>query len=138
MADIALEWGSDFYVSETGDLAVVDQADELRQRVIRRLLTNSAVLDTVRGLVSTMPDNLFEPTYGGNARAYVDATVTPELIGRIEYLLRQQLTQEPQCDVLNSTVQVDFLKDSASIVVSANIAMRSGAVVAIQGFEVSP
>jgi phage baseplate assembly protein W len=39
MADIDLEWGSDFGVDATGDLLLVDGDDEVRQRLERRLFT---------------------------------------------------------------------------------------------------
>jgi hypothetical protein len=138
MADFSLEWGGDLVVDDTGDFAIVDQADELRQRVMRRFLTNSQVLDTTRGLVSIMPDNLFEPTYGGNARAYVDATIRPEIIGRIQNLLLQQLSEEPACDSVNSTVNVTWDRNSGSIVVSANVLLNTGAVISIDPFEIAP
>ena len=39
MADLDLEWGSDFQVDATGDLLIVDGDDEVRQRLERRLFT---------------------------------------------------------------------------------------------------
>lgn len=39
MADVSLEWKSDFQVDATGDLLVVDGDDEVRQRLERRLFT---------------------------------------------------------------------------------------------------
>lgn len=39
MADLSLEWHSDFEIDSTGDLLVVDGDDEVRQRLERRLFT---------------------------------------------------------------------------------------------------
>lgn len=39
MADVSLEWNSDFQPDATGDLLIVDGVDEVRQRLERRLFT---------------------------------------------------------------------------------------------------
>jgi hypothetical protein len=41
MRDIFHEWGGDLVAGNTGDVALVDKADMISQRVCRRLLTNS-------------------------------------------------------------------------------------------------
>lgn len=39
MADLSLEWRDDFQIDPTGDLLLVDGAEQTRQAIIRRLLT---------------------------------------------------------------------------------------------------
>lgn len=59
LADLDHTWGADLSASNSGDIATVTGTDRGRQRVLRRLMTNSA--DPVRGLP---PDYIWEPDYG--------------------------------------------------------------------------
>jgi hypothetical protein len=49
MADVSLNWNSDFQVSATGDLVTVDGALLTQQRIIRRICT------AVRGYIFNLP-----------------------------------------------------------------------------------
>lgn len=59
IADIYHYWGSDLVASTSGDLFTVTGVERGKQRILRRLMTNS--IDTVSGLP---PDYIWEPDYG--------------------------------------------------------------------------
>lgn len=63
MADVWVEWNSDFLVDATGDLQVVDGDDETRQRLERRLFT------AVNGYV-------WHPPYGAGLPQKIGSTLS--------------------------------------------------------------
>lgn len=67
MTDIFLEWGSDFQIDSTGDLATVDGDDEVRQRLERRLFT------AVKGYV-------WHPDYGAGLPQKIGSVLSSEEI----------------------------------------------------------
>jgi len=131
-----LDWAGDLVVNDTGDFLLVDGVDEVTQRVVRRFLTNSATIDTSSGIATRTPDYLFDGSYGGNARAFVDAVVNTELISRIQYALLAQLAQEPTVDTTRSNVQVTQIFNGISL--NAQIAVNTGGLISLPTVEINP
>jgi hypothetical protein len=78
MADVALEWESDFLVNATGDLAMVDGDDEVRQRLERRLFT------AVHGYV-------WHQAYGAGLPQKIGSTLS---VSQINSIVKSQLALE--------------------------------------------
>lgn len=131
-----MDWAGDLVVNDTGDFLLVDGVDEVTQRVVRRFLTNAATIDTTSGIATRTPDYLFDGSYGGNARAFVDAVVNPELISRIQYALLAQLAQEPTVDTTRSNVQVTQIYNGVSL--NAQIAVNTGGIISMPTVEINP
>ena len=131
-----MDWAGDLVVNDTGDFLLVDGVDEVTQRVVRRFLTNSATIDTSSGIATRTPDYLFDGSYGGNARAFVDAVVNTELISRIQYSLLAQLAQEPTVDTTRSNVQVTQIFNGISL--NAQIAVNTGGLISLPTVEINP
>lgn len=131
-----MDWAGDLVVNDTGDFLLVDGVDEVTQRVVRRFLTNSATIDTSSGIATRTPDYLFDGSYGGNARAFVDAVVNTELISRIQYALLAQLAQEPTVDTTRSNVQVTQIFNGISL--NAQIAVNTGGLISLPTVEINP
>ena len=131
-----MDWAGDLVVNDTGDFLLVDGVDEVTQRVVRRFLTNSATIDTSSGIATRTPDYLFDGSYGGNARAFVDAVVNTELISRIQYSLLAQLAQEPTVDTTRSNVQVTQIFNGVSL--NAQIAVNTGGLISLPTVEINP
>ena len=123
-------------MNDTGDFLLVDGVDEVTQRVVRRFLTNSATIDTSSGIATRTPDYFFDGSYGGNARAFVDAVVNTELISRIQYSLLAQLAQEPTVDTTRSNVQVTQIFNGISL--NAQIAVNTGGLISLPTVEINP
>jgi hypothetical protein len=68
--DLYLEWGGDLIVTANGSVAIAEGWDQVRERIIRRFLTNSAV--PLPDGSTTPPDYVFSPSYGLSAGALVD------------------------------------------------------------------
>lgn len=78
MADISLEWQSDFQPDATGDLLVTDEDIEVRQRLERRLFT------AVRGYV-------WHPEYGAGLPQKIGSVFSVE---QIRSIVNSQLALE--------------------------------------------
>lgn len=78
MADVSLEWQSDFQVDSTGDLLVIDGDDEVRQRLERRLFT------AVRGYI-------WHPEYGAGLPQKIGSVLSIE---QIRSVVSSQLAME--------------------------------------------
>lgn len=78
MADLHHEFGSDLILSATGDILLSEGPTETRQRVLRRLLSNSG-------------DVLWDLGYGAGLPAEIGATTQA---AQIEATVRRQLLVE--------------------------------------------
>lgn len=78
MADLLLDWNTDLSLTPSGDLALVDGDDFVRQRIIRRLFT------AAQGYV-------FHLDYGAGMLQKIGGLFTPQ---QIEAVVRSQLILE--------------------------------------------
>ena len=111
MNDIFLEWGADFSVGSTGDLALVTGSDMTNQRVCRRLLTNAG-------------DYLWQLDYGGGLAQFVGAPANPSDIASVigtQLALETAVSASPAPQVSVTVV------DAANGYVVANIAYTDAA-----------
>lgn len=84
MSDLSHYFGGDLSQSSTGDLLKVDGTEEGVQRVLRRLLTNPALIDA-DGNTLIQGDYIFHPDYGAGLPRMVGDTVDiPKIKGRIQ------------------------------------------------------
>lgn len=90
MSDLNHFFGGDLSLSATGDLAKVDGSNQGMQRVLRRLLTNPAAIDS-NGNVMVAGDYIFHPTYGAGLPRMVGDTVD---VANIRGLVRGQILLE--------------------------------------------
>lgn len=84
MPDLNTWYGNDVNVSASGDLLLIDGRDRVRQRILRRLLTNS----NNDGFPS---DYLWHPTYGAGCPRRVGETRD---INAISAAIRSQIMAE--------------------------------------------
>jgi hypothetical protein len=95
-------WGGDFQVDATGDLVLVQDANNnpaaTTQRVYRMLMTSPRQVDPDTGDPVSIPDDLFAPGYGGGLRVHVGKMITPGLIGEIESDIEAGLQTEDTID----------------------------------------
>ena len=62
MTDLYVDWNSDFLLTSSGDIQSATGWDEVRQRIVRHLITNAGEL-LPSGRI-TAPDYIFHPLWG--------------------------------------------------------------------------
>jgi hypothetical protein len=135
MADLSVPWDGDISLDETGDFLTVGGSDELTQRVIRRALTNAYVAPGTAEN-PTPPDYIFDSSYGGNVRTYVDSLDNSEVVEAIKTRLLDQIGHEAQPSTVTPP-NVDVQLSGNTIYINASIALSNGDVVLIPQLEVN-
>jgi hypothetical protein len=90
MSDLNHFFGGDLSLSNTGDLAAVSGTTQGIQRVLRRLLTNPALLDSNNN-VTVSGDYIFHPNYGAGLPRLVGSVIN---LPKIRALIRGQILLE--------------------------------------------
>lgn len=90
MSDLNHFYGNDLTLSPTGDFSQVTGTNQGLQRVLRRLLTNPAVVDS-NGNVQVAGDYIFHPDYGAGLPRMVGDVVN---IPKIRAIIRGQMFLE--------------------------------------------
>lgn len=96
MCDFYLEWNSDFILTPNGSIQTAVNWDRVRERIIRRFLTNPA-----RALPdgsTTPPDYVFDPSYGFGAGALVDQNPTAAWRANLQRQMRQSILVDSAVD----------------------------------------
>ncbi len=97
MPDIFCEWNSDLVITPNGGIQSAVGWDNVRQRIIRSLITNSA--QTLPDGSTTAPDYIYHPGYGIGCGAMVGQSPTPQytsgLVGRINQAVLQDVSVDP-------------------------------------------
>lgn len=138
MADMSAPWAGDLSLDETGDILGVTGAAELEERVIRRALTNAYVAPGTSLMKPTSADYIWNQTYGGNLRNYVDATVNAESVGNIQASLLQQIAIETAEVSIASQPVVNVTQTGYnSLSVDIAIPLSNGTVVLIPNMDIS-
>lgn len=90
MQDLSHFWSGDLSVAANGDLLVASNMVAGEQRVLRRLLTNPALVDD-SGTTQASGDYVFHPGYGAGLPRLVG---TPVNVPATTSLINAQLAQE--------------------------------------------
>lgn len=135
MADISLNWAGDLTLDVSGDISFVDTTAELQQRIVRRFLTNAIQVDGAGNVIATA-DYIFEPSYGGNARRYVDSVVNSQTVGQLKTLLMNQANQEAGA-ATSPPPAINITQLPNGLAINAVVALRNGSVVLIPQLEVT-
>lgn len=122
MSDLNHTFGGDLALSTTGDIAKVDGSAMGIQRILRRLLTNPALLDS-SGNVSAPGDYIFHPNYGAGLPRMVGDTVN---LAKIRGAIRGQILLE-SCVARNpeAIIKVTEIPGGVSVYIHYNDAQTS-------------
>ncbi len=134
MSDLALDWGQDLLIDESGDFAVATGTTELQQRLVRRFLTNAS--DVEANVVNAVGDYIFDTSYGGNARRYVDSLIGPGTLAEVKNRLLDQINQETGVSQTNPP-QIAVSQVQNGILVDCAVTAANGQVTLIPQLEIS-
>jgi hypothetical protein len=95
--DFYAEWNQDYVLTPNGSLQTAVGWDRTRQRIERKLITNSA--QQLPDGTFTVADYVFEPTFGQGVGAMVDQNptqaFTAEYIGKVNQAISQEFGTDP-------------------------------------------
>lgn len=132
MSDLNHFYGNDLALSATGDLLKVDGSTQGQQRVLRRLLTNPALIDS-NGKVKVVGDYIWHPNYGAGLPRMVGDTIDiPKITGVIrgQILLEACVARNP-----DPVIKVEEIAGGVSVYIHYNDA-QTGKPVALS-FDVN-
>jgi len=134
MSDLSLDWGQDLLIDESGDFAVASGTTELQQRLVRRFLTNAS--DVEANVVNAVGDYIFDTSYGGNARRYVDSLIGPGTLAEIRNRLLDQINQEAGVSQTNPP-QISVSQVANGVLVDCAVTAANGQVTLIPQLEIT-
>lgn len=91
-----LEWNGDLVLLPNGSVLMASGWDEVRERIIRRFLTNSAV--PLPDGTTTPPDYIFSPLYGLGAGALIDQNPDANWTASFTSRMRQAVVADAATD----------------------------------------
>lgn len=80
--DIFCEWNGDLIITPNGSIQSAVGWDNVRERIIRNMITNSA--QTLPDGTTTPPDYVFDPSFGIGMGTMVDGNFTPQFIATLK------------------------------------------------------
>jgi hypothetical protein len=96
VADLFLEWNDDLVLTPTGSLRMASGWDQVRERIIRRFLTNSAT--PLPDGSTTPPDYVFAPFYGLSAGALIDQNPDDNFLADFKRRMRSAVLSDAAVD----------------------------------------
>jgi len=87
-----LEWNGDLVLLPNGSVQMASGWDKVRERIIRRFLTNSAL--PLPDGTTTPPDYIFSPLYGLGAAALIDQNPNANFIANFTRRMRQAVAAD--------------------------------------------
>ena len=100
MIDLNHFWGGDLSASATGDLLAATDTITGEQRVLRRLMTNPALVDDT-GTTQASADYIFHPSYGAGLGRLVGSPIN---IPATQAVIDAQMAQEQAVATLPAPV----------------------------------
>jgi hypothetical protein len=94
--DFYLDWNSDLIITPSGSIQTAVGWDQVRQRIIRRIITNSA--QQLPDGVMTAADYLFHPKFGVGGGALVDQDVSDDYIAKLEQIISRGVLEDVDVD----------------------------------------
>ncbi len=130
--DAWLDWNSDLLLTPNGDVQAATGWDEVRQRIIRRLITNPA--QQLPDGTFTLADDIWNPDYGIGLGTMVGQSFGADFEARIERRIAKAVLEDSAVD---STVppSVKFVRpqpDSLWIVIGVTLVTGKPGTIALK------
>ena len=92
MTTLFVEFGADLIVTPNGSIQLAQGWDEIRQRILRRILTTAQEL--LPDGTQTLPDYIFDVNYGIGAAKLVGQPITQSLVTALTNAITSGVTQD--------------------------------------------
>ena len=124
-ADLYLNWQSDLVVTPSGNLQLAVGFDRIRQRIIRRMITNPAqILPSGR---FTPADYIFEQKFGLGLGALVDQPESDKMLASLEQHITAAVLQDDNIDTAAPPVIKFYREPSGGLYITIGVTTISGA-----------
>lgn len=137
--EIALPAGGDFTLLPNGDLLLIADSQATpsatKQRVIRLILTNARVTNSTTGAVS-MPDDLFNPSWGATVRPSVGAPVDANLTSLIQSQIQLALALDPDISQVPAPIVTVVQSAITTVTVSVECTALTGELITIPSLAI--
>lgn len=96
MPALDLDWNKDLKLSPNGGLMLAYGWTEIRQRIIRRVMTSARAVLPDGSIMAA--DYIYHPEYGLGLRALVNRPIGDEFIKKLEQRVKQAVQQDTSVD----------------------------------------
>lgn len=123
-ADFYLNFNSDLQVTPSGSIQLATGWDRVRQRIIRRIVTNPARL--LPDGTYTPADSVFNPDYGIGLGALVDQALDPNYETTIERKIAQGVLEDADVDTTIPPSIIFNRPDPATLWIVIGLTLKTG------------
>lgn len=94
--DLYLDWNGDLVLGQSGDIQMATGWDQVRQRIIRRMVTNPQRVQP--NGIETQADYYFAPDFGFGLASLVDASNTEDFLADLKRRISQAVFADAAVD----------------------------------------
>src|ERR1017187_10339519 len=122
--DLFLDWNQDLLITPSGSIQTAVAWDRVRQRIIRRIITNSA--QQLPDGVMTPADYIFHPDFGVGGGSLVDQNVSDDYIAKLEQIISRGVLEDADVDsTVPTSIQFSRPNDDTLWVI-VSVVLKSG------------
>ena len=122
--DFFLDWNQDFIITPSGSIQTAVGWDRVRQRIIRRIITNSA--QQLPDGTMTPADYVFHPDFGVGGGALVDQNVDEAYIAKLEQIISRGVLEDADVDSTTPPSIQYSRPDADTLMVIVSVVLKSG------------
>lgn len=126
MTALYLEWGQDLVLTPNGSLQLATGWDEVRQRILRRMLTNPAF--TAPDGRPIQADYIFDDTYGIGLPVLVGGNLTSQLFEQLKQAITKGVLLDAAVDTSQPPAIVFQQPDPQTMIISVQVILLTGQV----------
>lgn len=121
---LKLEWGSDFELSQNGSLIMSTGWEQIKQRVLRRLLTNPSFKLADGSPISA--DYIFDQNYGQGCRRRVGEPISKDIQEKLEQAVNKAVVIDEGLAVAKPPLVEAYKIGTDQLWVQISITLKTG------------
>jgi hypothetical protein len=122
--DFSLEWNGDFIVTPSGSIQTAVGWTLVRQRIIRRIITNSA--EILPDGTFTNADNIFAPDFGVGLGTLVDQAFNEDFQAELQRRIAQGVLEDQDVDSTIPPSIVFERPNPSTLVIVIGLTLKTG------------
>lgn len=122
--DFYLDWNGDFIVTPSGSIQTATGWTLVRQRIIRRIITNSA--EILPDGTFTPADDVFAPTFGVGLGTLVDQAFNEDFQAELQRRIAQGVLEDEDVDSTIPPSIVFERPNPSTLVIVVGVTLKTG------------